>query len=87
MNETAGRSARQFHTFSLQMVTFLLNYTIRIKYRDIIRFFNKNIKNVFIAARHAAPPSAVKIALNNIFSGESRLRRILRRNKTIPSFY
>ena len=35
----------------------------------------------------AGTPTAVKIALNNIFSGESRLRRILRRNKTILSFY
>ena len=35
----------------------------------LILFFDKNIKNVFITAFYAVPPTAVKIAWNNISSG------------------
>ena len=37
MNKAAGPIAPQIHVSSLQTVTFLLNYTICIKYRDIRR--------------------------------------------------
>jgi hypothetical protein len=52
----------------------------------IIRFFDKNIENVFIAAFYAAPPLAVKDRIERHFQAAMPPGHRMWPNKTIPSF-